>query len=470
MVNIPHLGKFKYLMGSKSTKRKALKEPIFLWQDYFLEEYGVKARSVPRGKITPEEREVNYASVAVLASLTKDTVVTTAKVLFEELGRRCRETKGQATKVRVELPGVGRFCCDRGMVKFSFASEWGTTRPGTSQTCRSLASRSSLASRGSIMGGDERPIATASSMQSGMRSALSSSCSSRLSTPGTASSRPRRVQSAELLTIEEMRGEAGELPEGEADEEAGDANGDRRAAPLGSKPAGKLPNKDRWDAPIVHAPHAEEWRAGGKGQEELSAFVKAVLEDGELEDADIEQLLSRTGTPASGSSRPRSAGDADSSILPVYFEPAEGRGPSLRVQAHKARAVRSTKAAFQKHKKTQDKERERIYRENKSVEVAQRRAAVEQLKQRMERQKQLLEMKATHQAQIKEREEYFAADHEWVISGDVGLPATNRFTGEPSRDAHLHPHLDRHRERLSEQVRTSLEPTASSSAAPCRDD
>ena len=106
------------------------------------------------------------------------------------------------------------------------------------------------------------------------------------------------------------------------------------------------------------APHAEEWRAGGKGQEELSAFVKAVLEDGELEDADIEQLLSRTGTPASGSSRPRSAGDADSSILPVYFEPAEGRGPSLRVQAHKARAVRSTKAAFQKHKKTQDKERE----------------------------------------------------------------------------------------------------------------
>jgi hypothetical protein len=36
VVNIPHLGKFKYLMGSKSTKRKALKEPIFLWQDYFL--------------------------------------------------------------------------------------------------------------------------------------------------------------------------------------------------------------------------------------------------------------------------------------------------------------------------------------------------------------------------------------------------------------------------------------------------
>ena len=75
MVNIPHLGKFKYLMGSKSTKRKALKEPIFLWQDYFLEEYGVKARSVPRGKITPEEREVNYASVAVLASLTRGRAV-----------------------------------------------------------------------------------------------------------------------------------------------------------------------------------------------------------------------------------------------------------------------------------------------------------------------------------------------------------------------------------------------------------
>eukprot|EP01044_Picomonas_judraskeda_P029398 COSAG03_NODE_10163_length_668_cov_0.803163_2_plen_62_part_01 len=37
----------------------------------------------------------------------------------------------------------------------------------------------------------------------------------------------------------------------------------------------------------------------------------------------------------------------------------------------------------------------------------------------------------------------------WVIAGDVGLPATNRFTGEPVRDRTLNPHLDRHSERLA---------------------
>lgn len=38
------------------------------------------------------------------------------------------------------------------------------------------------------------------------------------------------------------------------------------------------------------------------------------------------------------------------------------------------------------------------------------------------------------------------------MAGDVGLPATNRFTGEPKRDQILNPHLDNHRERLAEQI------------------
>jgi len=55
------------------------------------------------------------------------------------------------------------------------------------------------------------------------------------------------------------------------------------------------------------------------------------------------------------------------------------------------------------------------------------------------------------------REKFFEKDRAWVIAGDVGLPATNRFTGEPVRDRTLNPHLDRHSERLAEQiVRTSL--------------
>jgi hypothetical protein len=36
---------------------------------------------------------------------------------------------------------------------------------------------------------------------------------------------------------------------------------------------------------------------------------------------------------------------------------------------------------------------------------------------------------------IREREEFFAKDRAWVNEGDVGLAATNRFTGEPARDA-----------------------------------
>jgi hypothetical protein len=48
------------------------------------------------------------------------------------------------------------------------------------------------------MGGEERAIATASSMQSGMRSALNSSAGRRRA------SIPHRAGSTELMTIEEM--------------------------------------------------------------------------------------------------------------------------------------------------------------------------------------------------------------------------------------------------------------------------
>jgi hypothetical protein len=75
----------------------------------------------------------------------------------------------------------------------------------------------------------------------------------------------------------------------------------------------------------------------------------------------------------------------------------------LRAQAQKAKSVRSTRKAFQSYVEERNKERERIYRENKNVETAQRKQAVEHLKQRMERQRALLNMKSIHQEQMKER-------------------------------------------------------------------
>ena len=437
MVNVPHLGKFKYLLSSSGSKRKSLKEPIFIWQDWFLEEYNVSARSVPPGKITPEERDVNYATVGVLASLNKDTVVTTIKLLFQELGRQCKETKGKAVKVRVELHGVGRFCCDRGLAKFSFKNEWGTTRPGTGQTCRSLASR------GSIMGGEERAIATASSMQSGMRSALNSSAGGGRRSVGSV--QRQAAGSTELMTIEEM------LAQDDAVALLGDGdmrvqhtqNGDTRTQPKLKIGDARAKGGDRWDSPLTYAPNLEE-RRGASGSEHLSAFVKAVMEDdGGL---DVEQLLDRT---AAGSEQ----GDPeDEPVLPIYFAPSHGRAEPLRAQALKAKSTRSSKKAFVNYVEDRNKERERIYRENKSVEIAQRRAQVEHLKKGMERQRALVSMKAKHVEQMKEREDYFEKDRAWVIAGDVGLPATNRFTGEPIRDELLHPHFDRHRERLAEQI------------------
>jgi hypothetical protein len=136
VVKIPHIGKFKYILDSSATKGETMKEPVFIWDEHVLKAHGVTARSVPKGKLCSEEREINYTTVALLASLSKDQVVDTMRLLFEELGRKCGESKGQAVKVRVLLKDVGRFCCDRGMAKFSFQESWGTTRPGTSATCR----------------------------------------------------------------------------------------------------------------------------------------------------------------------------------------------------------------------------------------------------------------------------------------------------------------------------------------------
>jgi hypothetical protein len=193
------------------------------------------------------------------------------------------------------------------------------------------------------------------------------------------------------MTIEEMRADDGPDP-----------LADRRAA---AQPAPKLKPADRWDNALIHAPAAEE-RRGAASQEHLSEFVKAVMSEGGGGHDDfglpqVEQLLSKTAR--SGSAGGDFDGEAEDPVLPIYFAPSGAREDPLRAQAHKAKAVLATRKAFVSYVEERNKEKERIYRENKSVEAAQRRQAVEHLKQRMERQKALLHMKSVHQEQIKER-------------------------------------------------------------------
>jgi hypothetical protein len=111
--------------------------------------------------------------------------------------------------------------------------------------------RGSLASRGSIMGGSERAIATPSSMQSGMRTALSSGGGSRRSAlEGLDQSTGRRYQmpsgrdSTRLAPVSEE-----ERRRRQPDDDA------TAAAPPGSPPrSAKLAPADRWDSPLIFAP------------------------------------------------------------------------------------------------------------------------------------------------------------------------------------------------------------------------
>jgi nucleoid DNA-binding protein len=173
-VNIPNFGKFKHVTRNRAAQKSPKKEPVFVFNEQFLKDHGISARSIPRGALDPEEREINYAEVGVFASLPKDTIVSVLRSMFEEIGKLSADTKKQAIKVRIQLYEVGRICCDKGLAKFSFGQKWGATRPGTSDTCRSLASRGSNASRGSVLGDTQRPAATPSALQSGMQAAMSS--------------------------------------------------------------------------------------------------------------------------------------------------------------------------------------------------------------------------------------------------------------------------------------------------------
>eukprot|EP01050_Picozoa_sp_SAG11_P003391 SAG11_NODE_190_length_12980_cov_11.633802_16_plen_320_part_00 len=127
-VNIPNFGRFTFLV--KSAKKK---EPVFIWNPNFLSQYGVKARSVPRGAIDPAKTDVNYSMVAMLASISKDD----ATIVLKELLRLASQKMGlsaedPAVRLRLKLFNVGRFCCDR----FGRRAPPHPPRPAPSPACR----------------------------------------------------------------------------------------------------------------------------------------------------------------------------------------------------------------------------------------------------------------------------------------------------------------------------------------------
>jgi hypothetical protein len=180
-------------------------------------------------------------------------------------------------------------------------------------------------------------------------------------------------------------------------------------------------------------------------QSELSDFVKAVLNGDDAFGAEqIEMLLKDDGEDDS---------TIDRSVIPCYFGKEKGSAKgSLRVQKARAVATLASRAAFSAYEERRVEEKNRVLRENKGVEATQRKQHAAKLAERQRRIAALQQMKEAHTEQIVEREKYFEEDKAWVNAGDVGLPATNRFTGEPARDAVLSPHFDRHQERLADQI------------------
>lgn len=136
-------------------------------------------------------------------------VSSVTKEIIRVIGQKMAASSEDPTiKVRVSLFNVGKICCDRGMCKIAMdsqvrhrtaahldlwrrgcgsrherfrfsdtllrrvrcAPQWGCTRPGTSETCRTSASRGSLASRsGAVLGGTEGPLANSREMNAAMK-------------------------------------------------------------------------------------------------------------------------------------------------------------------------------------------------------------------------------------------------------------------------------------------------------------
>jgi hypothetical protein len=305
-VTIPQFGKLTFLVkNSKPT------EPVFIFSEAFLSARGLRARSVPRGALVPQSTDLNYTVLSVIASQPKDATVDAMKQLMRGIGKAMMDTAdNKELRVRVNIEGVGKVCCNQGMCKFAFAPQWGCTRPGTNETCRtsfSRSSRASLASRaGSVLGGTEGRLSTSREMNAAMKNAVSAPRTASRGSGGGAGTAPRKgYGDSELATIEELRS---------ADEAAGGAAAPEAAATtMPEDGAGPVPGTSSSNL-INSVMDNEKWNDTGFGEGDVDALLG---EQGQT------QLTNASDVSAT------------SDVLPVYLCPEMTRS-SRRIQRQKA--------------------------------------------------------------------------------------------------------------------------------------
>ncbi len=390
-INVPNFGKFTFLIEKGGPQGTKFKEPVFIFNDAFLKQHGLRARSVPRGTILPSSTELNLSMVAMLASQSKDVVSNVMQQFFRSIAKAMEEsTSNGKIRMRIKVQNVGKICCQQGMCKFAYDPSYGCTRPGTNETCRTSASRSSLASRRSmasragVLGGNEGPISSSRELNAAMKGAVSRPGSSgALAT----NAKPRQgYGNSELMSIDEMRDGDSEFGE------YGDAGGDAEEEGQG---AGAQP-------------------AQGSG----SALIDGIMnydQDQEFNEQDVENLLeqndgaganhpldmdsySRASQSRSGMSvDSRASGTSD--VLPVYLCPEMTRS-SRRIQRQKQIVSKALENAYKRYDKTLEQNLETVSRENQLFEAELRRQTQAANELRAWRRANLHEQQKTHLQQM----------------------------------------------------------------------
>ena len=381
-VNVPNFGKFTFLIEKGGPQGTKFKEPVFIFNDAFLKQGGLRARSVPRGTVMPSSTDLNLSMVAMLASQSKDIVSSVMQQFFRSISKAMEESGSNGKiRMRIKVANVGKICCQQGMAKFAYDASYGCTRPGTNETCRTSASRASLASRASVLGGGEGRISTSRELNAAMKGAVGRPSSSALAT----NAKPNQgYGNSELMSIEEMRNDDDYAPE--------DAEWEPEAQPeSGSALIDGIMNYDKdeeFDAQAV-----EEMMQEQRGQQ--GAYD------------DMEESYSRASQSRGGLSvSSRASGTSD--VLPVYLCPEMTRS-SRRIQRQKQIVQAALDNAYQRYDKTLEKDLETVSRENQLFEAELRRQTQAANELRQWRRSNLHEQQRTHKNQMQAAHEEEAA-------------------------------------------------------------
>ena len=394
-VNVPNFGKFTFLIEKGGPQGTKFKEPVFIFNDAFLKQHGLRARSIPRGAILPSSTELNLAMVAMLANQTKDVVANVMQQFIRSISKAMEESASNAKiRLRINVQNVGKICCQQGMCKFGYDASYGCTRPGTNETCRTSASRrSAISSRAGVLGGNEGPISSSRELNAAMKGAVGRpGSSSGLAT----NAKPRQgYGNSELMSIDEMREGDAEYAEYAEDQ---DQDQDAEAQPVQRSGSALIDGIMNYD----------------KDQEFNEQDVENLLDDvaGARQPLDMEDSYSRASQSRSGMSvDSRASGTSD--VLPVYLCPEMTRS-SRRIQRQKQIVSKALENAYQRYDKTLEKNLETVSRENQLFEAELRRQTQAANELRQWRRANLTEQKKTHVEQMKA-----AHDHEKRVNEEM---------------------------------------------------